>query len=237
MKYIAEQDRKFTDMGGIKIYHSIFPVRFSPEDKAWGPVIRFDNKVLLPGRQEVQHFIGSPVHVLRVVINGSADYFDSSGYRTVLGEQDAFSVNSGKDILSAVLQNNDDQTDTELLEIWMLSSQDERSYQFHSGPAGREKGKFHTVFSTDDKDDNDKPQQKKSLRIGAFNAGLSQTISNIAEDHQLIFFVFNGEVIANGLQLKYRDSVIFSDVNSIALEFITDTNLFLMEIGREVVSV
>jgi redox-sensitive bicupin YhaK (pirin superfamily) len=236
MKYVAEQDRKFTDMGGVKIYHSIFPVKFSPDDKAWGPVIRFDNKVLLPGRQEVQHFIGSPIQVLRIAINGSVDYFDSWGYRTVLGEQDTLSVISGKEILSAVLQNNDDQTDTELLEIWLLSNQDERSYQFHSGPASREKGKFYTVISNDDKDENDQPQQKKSLRIGTFNAGQNYTIHEIPDGQRLILFVFNGEVSANGQQLNYRDTIIFSKDSSISLDFKKDTNLFLMEIGKEVVT-
>ena len=233
MKYVAEQDRKFTDMGGVKIYHSIFPVKFSPDDNAWGPVIRFDNKVLLPGRQEVQHYIGSPIQVLRIAINGSVDYFDSWGYRTVLGEQDTLSVISGKEILSAALQNNDDQADVELLEIWLLSGHKERSYRFHSGPASREKGKFYTVISDDEKDEDE--QQKKSLKIGTFNAGQNLMLNDIAEGQRIILFVFNGELSANGQQLHYRDTIIFSQGNSVALEFKKDTNLFLMEIGKEAV--
>ena len=234
MKYVAEQDRKFTDMGGVKIYHSIFPIRLSPtENKTWGPVIRFDNKVLLPGRQEVQHFIGKPIQILRVAINGSVDYFDSWGYRTILGEQDALLVDSGKDILSAVIQNNDDQADTELLEIWLLSDEDENTYQFHSGPASREKGKFYTLISTEESLDNDQLRGKMSVRIGTFSAGVTETIHDIADGHQIILFVFNGEVIANGQQLNYRDTAIFSNDSSIALEFKKETNLFLMEIGKE----
>ncbi len=233
MKYVAEQDRKFTDMGGVKIYHSIFPVRMKPEDNAWGPVIRFDNKVLLPGRQDVQHFIGSPVQVLRIAINGEADYFDSWGYRTVLGEQGILAIDTGNEILSSVTQNNDDQTDTELLEIWMLPGQEESSYQFHSGPVGREKGKFYTVVFTDEKENANGKNQKKWLRIGTFKAGANHTISAITAGHLLIFFVFNGEVTANGCQLDYRDTVIFSGEASIFLEFNKDTNLFLMEIGKE----
>ncbi|RFZ85128.1 hypothetical protein DYU05_05875 [Mucilaginibacter terrenus] len=236
MKYVAEQDRKFTDMGGVKIYHAIFPIQLSPtDDTTWGPVIRFDNKVLLPGRQEVQHFIGKPIQILRIAINGSVDYFDSWGYRTILGEQDALLINSGKDILSAVIQNNDDQADTELLEIWLLSNADEKTYQFHSGPVSREKGKFYTLISAGDDSDNHQLQQKIAIRIGTFNTGLTETIRDIAEGHRIILFVFNGEVIANGQQLKYRDTAIFSGEASITMEFKKDTNLFLMDLRKQTI--
>jgi redox-sensitive bicupin YhaK (pirin superfamily) len=233
MKYIAENNRKFTDMGGVKIYHSIFPVRLSAEEKSWGPVIRFDNKVLLPGRQEVQHFIGTPVQVIRVAINGSADYFDSWGYRTVIGEQAALSVISGNEVLSAVLQNNDDQIDTEILEIWFLAGREDNNYQFHSGPINREKGKFYTLITTGD-NEGSSTEQKKIFRIGTFSAGTKQQISGIAAGHRLVFFVFNGEVTANGQLLNYRDTALFADGGNIDLEFKMDTNLFMMEIGQEV---
>jgi redox-sensitive bicupin YhaK (pirin superfamily) len=236
MKYIAEQERKFTDMGGVQIYHSIYPVRYSQPDKAWGPVIRFDNKVLLAGRSDVQHIIGCPIQIIRIAINGSADYYDSWGYRTVLGEQDTLAVQSGREVLSAVLQNNDDQANTELLEIWLKSNNEEQGYEFHSGPASRDKGRFYTLVSTNDPEENNQQQQKKWLRIGSFNAGVSQNLTDIAVGHRVILFVFNGEVTANGQQLNYRDTAIFSVEGNIALEFRKDTNLFVMEIGKEEVS-
>jgi redox-sensitive bicupin YhaK (pirin superfamily) len=231
MKYVAEQDRKFTDMGDVKIYHSVYPMVYPPVDSEWGPVIRFDNKVLLPGKQEVEHFIGSPIQIIRVAINGAADYYDSWGYRTVLNEQDTLAVNTDNGLLSTVLHNTDNCADTELLEIWLLSDDNEKDYKFHSSPANRTKGKFYTMISKDS--ERDKTQQDKWLRLGAFTEGSTYTIADISEGHTIILFVFNGEVAANGQQLSYRDTAIFHGDNRIVLEFGKSTNLFMMELGKK----
>jgi redox-sensitive bicupin YhaK (pirin superfamily) len=232
MIYITEQDRKFTDMGGVKIYHSIYPIRYRSKDTAWGPIIRFDNKVLPPGHQEVQHFIGSPVQIIRVAINGTTDYYDSCGYRTVLSEQDSLVINSGVDIMSAVLQNTDDQIDTELLEIWLSSSNDETSCRFHSWPVNRKKGIFYTTMLNYSDTGNVDQQQKKMLYMGSFNAGTNHAIASATEGNIIILFVFNGELIANGQRLGYRDTVIFSGDANIQLDFETDCNLFILEIEQ-----
>jgi redox-sensitive bicupin YhaK (pirin superfamily) len=228
MKYVAEQDREFTDMDGVKIYRSICPPANYPVETIWGPIIRFDNKVLLPGRQDVEHFTDIPIQVIRIAINGITHYYDSWGYKTALGEQDILEVNSGKDTMSATLQNMDDQTETELLEIWLSSNNNERSCQFHSLPINRENGRFYNMISTNA--ENGEPQQKKWLHMGFFVKGTSHTLNKITQGNLIILFVFNGSLTANNQQLLYRDTAIFSHDASIQLHFKKDTNLLMMEI-------
>ena len=237
MKYVAEQDRKFTDMGGVKIYHSLYPVVYPVSDNGWGPVIKFDNKHILAGGQEVQSFVGSPVKVIRMMINGTASYYDSTGYRTVLSNNDILSIAAGNEVLESVLDNAEETEDNELIEIWLQSDDTDKKYEFHSSPAKRETGRFYTLIAQEQTAKED--AKKKWLRIGSFAKGSGYEIKNGQAGHSVILFVLNGSLIANGNRLAYRDTIIFcgEDIN---LEFESPADIFLMEmetveINKEVI--
>lgn len=227
MKYVAEQDRKFTDMGRVKIHHSIYPVVYPVCDNCWGPVIRFDNKQILAGGQEVQSFVGSPLQIIRMMINGTATYYDSAGYRTVLGNNDILSINTGNEVLQSVLDNADPTEDNELIEMWLQSDDPQQKYEFHSGPVKRETGHFYTLVAPG-QTGNENDAQKIWLRIGQFAQGHSYEIKDLPSGHSAIFFVLNGLAIANGNRLAYRDAIIFCG-EDIRLEFESAADIFLME--------
>jgi redox-sensitive bicupin YhaK (pirin superfamily) len=227
MKYVAEQDRKFTDMGGVKIHHSIYPVVYPVSNNGWCPVIKFDNKAILAGRQEVQSFVGGPVQIIRVMINGSASYYDSTGYRAVLNNNDILSVNIGSEVLESVLDNADESEDNELIEIWFESHNSDIKYQYHASPANKEAGSFYTLMAPEQTDEEDN-EQKKWFRIGTFRQGGIYEIKDFPARHSIIVFVLNGAAMANGNRLAYRDTIIFCG-EDIRLEFESNATIFFME--------
>ncbi|MDP9079613.1 MAG: hypothetical protein M3O71_19465 [Bacteroidota bacterium] len=238
MKYVAEQDRKFTDMGSVKVYHSIYPEVYPVSDNGWGRVIKFDNKHILAGGQEVQSFVGSPIQIIRMMINGAASYYDSTGYRTVLGDSDILLINTGNEVLQSVLDNAEQNEDNELIEIWLQSNDSDKKYEFHSGPAKRKTGRFYTLIAPE-QTCKEYPEQKKWLRIGSFAMGSSYEIKNVPAGHSVILFVLNGSATANGNDLAYRDTIIFCN-KDIQLDFEAAADIFFMqvetaEINKEVI--
>nr|WP_067054045.1 hypothetical protein [Mucilaginibacter sp. L294] len=231
MKYFAEQDRKFTDMGDIKSYHSVYPVVCPTADTEWGPVIRFDSKVLLPGKQEIQNFIGYPLQVIRVMISGNADYYDSYGFRATLSENDTMVVNTGHTSLQSVLHNTDDCADNEFLEIWLLSAHEHKNCVYYSGSLNEKTGHLYTILNNLGNGQEDDSEHGKRLQTGAFEAGTTYKVETITEGHTIILFVFNGEMTANGQVLGYRDAVIFKNEAYIYLAFTKLTKLFMIELG------
>jgi len=228
MKYVAEQDRKFTDMGGVKIHHSIYPVVYPVSDNGWGPVIRFDNKHILAGGQEVQCFAGNPVQIVRMMVNGTASYYDSSGYRAVLNNNDILLINTGNEALQSVLNNAEETEDNELIEIWLQSEDPEKKYEFYSAPPKRETGRFYNLIALE-QTSSENDGQKIGLRIGSFAGGGNHEIIKQPAGHSVILFVLNGSVTANGSRLAYRDTMIFCD-SEINLEFERAADIFLMEV-------
>jgi hypothetical protein len=207
MKYIAEQNRKFTDMGGVKISHAIYPIVYPPETTGWGTVIRFDNKTMQGGRQEIQNFTGSPIQIIRIVISGTAAYYDSTGYSTVLNQDDVLVVNSGNGALQSVLYNSEDGQENELLEIWLTSNTNSlnhilKTLSSHNSGLGRTK----------------------------FKAGSSYDITGSKTGNSIILSIICGTVLANGNYLNYGDVAIFSLENPIHLEFEKPADVFQIEV-------
>lgn len=207
MRYIAEQNRKFTDMGGVKISHAIYPVVYPPVATGWGTVIRFDNKVMKAGRQEIQNFTGSPMQIIRIVISGSAAYYDSTGYSTVLNQDDVLVVNPGNGALQSVLYNSDDGLENELLEIWLKSNSNGLNHI------------LHTLNS-----------DNSGLGRIKFKAGTSYDITGSKKTHSIILSILCGAVLANGQYLNYGDVAIFSLENPIHLEFERSADVFQIEV-------
>jgi redox-sensitive bicupin YhaK (pirin superfamily) len=210
MKYIAEQSRKFVDMGGIKISHAIYPVVYPPTASGWAPVIRFDNKVMLAGRQEVQSFTGSPMQIIRIVISGTTAYYDSTGYTAVLNEDDVLVVNPGNEALQSVVYNADEDQENELLEIWLTSN--------NGNPA-------HSMQALS--------SQKGCLARTKFEAGTSFDIAGSKKENNIILSVLYGKVMANGNHLHYGDVAIFSLENPVHLEFERSTDVFQIEVENQ----
>lgn len=225
MKYVAEQDRKFTDMGGVKIHHSIYPVVYPVGENGWSPVIKFDNKHILAGGQEVQSFVGSPVLVIRILISGTIAYYDSTGYRTVLTNNDILSVNTGNELLQSVLNNADEAEDSELIEIWLESGNFNRKYEFHSDLAKRGAGRFCTLTAPEQGE-----RQKIWLRVGSFAQGDSYEINDQPDGCSVLLFVVTGLVNANSNKLAYRDTAFFCG-EAISLEFESAADIFLLVMG------
>jgi len=232
MKYVAEQHRKFTDMGGVKIHHSIYPVIYPVAGNCWNPIIKFDSKQILAGSQEAQSFVGSPVQIIRMIINGTIAYYDSTGYRTLLTTTDSLLVSPGNEVLQSVLDNSEEGEDAELIEIWLQSAAADKKHEFHSGPAKLETGLIHTVITPNQND-------KTGLQVASFAPGDNYEMKGLSADHSVLLFVLNGLVTANGNRLGYRDTIIFCG-EDIKLEFESAAHIFMMkmemaEINKEVV--
>jgi hypothetical protein len=212
MRYFAEQNRKFIDMGGIKVYHGIFPVVYPTTPGIWGPILRFDNKTMLGGSQEVQNFIGTPLQILRFLISGTAHYYDSTGYAAVLHEGDMLIVNPGNQALQSIIANSDEENENELLEIWITSNSNKKVHHLQS--AGE------TAFNS--------PFQRTTFAAGTsldFEGGKSGT--------SIILSVLHGMVRANGNQLNYGDIAIVPSKEPLRLEFEKPTDLFQVEIQNQ----
>ncbi len=233
MKYVAEKNRKFTDMGGVKTYHSLYPVVYPPANTGWGQVIRFDNKMMSPGGQEVENYVGAPMQIIRMMLNGSADYFDSSGYRTVLNGHDTLLVNPGTELLQSVIHSSGENDEAEFLEIWLSSAVNDKMYEFHSAPSQPENGRFYTLMAPE----TDSVGNRKSwLRIGTFEARTTFEIEATTPAKNIILFVLNGGLTANGQYLSYRDTAIFSTDNAIKMKFEKPTTLCMLETGNNAFS-
>lgn len=237
MKYLAEQCRKFVDMGSIKIHHSIYPVVYPPVKSVWGNIIRFDDKVMLPGKQEIQNFTASPMHVIRILINGSVEYYDSTGYGHTLNEQDTLLVSVGKNTLQSTLYNANETEESEILEIWIDADSESKGHCFNPVQKNQKEGRLYELMSLSQPQDHVSEQVVRKLKRGNFAAGTSLRLNRETSEDILVVFVLSGQLSANGYTLGFRDTGIFSMENEALLQFEKNTDLIILRFVKAAFSV
>ncbi|OOQ57832.1 pirin family protein [Mucilaginibacter pedocola] len=220
MRFIREQDRKFVDMGNVKNHQMIFPVVYPVADDRWGPVVRFDNKSLVPGGQELQNFAGSPLLVIRIMISGTATYFDTAGNRVVMHSEDALMVNAGKGALQATLHNTDDTYEDDLLEIWLHMPERDSMFHFQVASFQREKGQLYLLTAPE--------KQDTEMRRGLFGPGSVYVLEPSAERRNVVIFLISGTLNINGRVLSYRDTVMLEADGPLTMKFDRMSEIFLI---------
>jgi redox-sensitive bicupin YhaK (pirin superfamily) len=237
MKYIAEQSRKFIDMGEVKTYHSIYPVVYPPNQSSWGNIIRFDDKVMLPGKQETQNFTLSSIHVIRVLINGSAEYYDSTGYGHTLNEQDTLLVNGGKNSLQSTLYNANETDECELLEIWIDADSETKEHRFSPATKNQKEGELYDLMSMSAQNDHINGYIVRKLKRGNFAEGTSLRLIRETKEDTLIVFVLSGKLSVNGYTLGFRDAGVFTSENEVLLQFEKNTDLIILRFVQAIPTV
>ncbi|TWR24397.1 hypothetical protein FPZ43_18395 [Mucilaginibacter pallidiroseus] len=220
MKFIREQERKFVDMGNVKNHQMIFPVVYPAEGGHWGPVVRFDNKTLVPGGQDIQNFAGSPLQVVRVMISGTATYFDTAGNRVVMHSGDALMVNAGKGALQATLHNTDEKQEDDLLEIWLNMPVPESMFHFQLASIQREEGWLYPLGFSEG--------LTIQLWRGIFGSGSSYTLQPSSDIRYVVIFLLEGGLTINGRALAYRDTVVLKADAPLEMNFDITSEIFLM---------
>jgi redox-sensitive bicupin YhaK (pirin superfamily) len=230
MKQIAETDRKFIDMIDLKVHHSIFPVKFPPTDTEWGNIFRFDDKIILPGRQDIQNFTGSPILMVIILISGAAAYYDSTGYRKVLKENDTLLASYGNDGVQTIIFNFNENEENEFLEILLTTDSTERRRQFFPARVS-EVDEAKLSFSIPSLNDDSIDLNTDSwLWRGRFVGDSDHVIDQTSLNDNLILFVLSGSMTVNSRPMTYRDGMSLSLKEKITIHFEKETDLLIIQL-------
>ncbi|WP_143020915.1 hypothetical protein [Mucilaginibacter gossypii] len=217
-------------MGDLKVFHSIYPTTYPNEAIKWGQIVRFDDKTIMPGRQEIQNFIGIPMLIIRLIINGSGAYYDSTGYRKILRERDTLVVGYDESTVQSIFYNYDETQEAELLEIWLMSKSNERIRLFDTLTETRD-GNFNEASDAPSiGPDSILLQDGHWLRRSTFKRNSDHKIEGGIYD-SIIVFVLSGTVIANSIRLGFRDGIMLSMNDTVDLYFEEDTDLLLIQLN------
>ena len=230
MKQITEQNRKFIDMVDLKVYHSIYPVIFSPGNSDWGCIIRFDDKIILPGKRDIQNFSGSSLLIVRMLINGSAVYHDATGYRKVLKENDVLVVAYGEEGIQSTYFNFNETDENEFLEIWFKAEASGKRRHFYPANASE---KVIDILDIPAHMDYTIDLAKDSwLWRGTIAKNTDHVITQTSTDDSIVLFVLSGSMTVNHVDLNYRDAIILSLTDVINIHFERETDLLIIQMRR-----
>lgn len=219
-------------MGGVKLYqsfHSYYPP--APNRRRLGAMVALDNIHYLPGDSEICTFPYQHIEVLSMVLSGTIVSKDNAGCSHVL-TQDTMQLLSAGSGIEITNHNGASTEEAELLQIWFTTQiqQEEPCYQIVKSPAATRFQQLRLLVSPDGERNSLKIKQQAWVSRGTFGPGKQYTYYKTKEDNDVYLFMLQGQAMAEGQILNYRDGLAISGIEPVVVMFKQLTDLLLIEL-------
>lgn len=231
-KVIHKADTRGTaDHGWLKANHSFsFAGYHNPERTRFG-VLRVLNDDRIQGGGGFGRHPHDNMEIITVMLEGSLEHKDSMGNVGVIGENEIQVMSAGKGVEHSEY-NHSDTDEANLLQIWVFPKErdiDPRYDQKKFNPELR-KNKIHTIVTPDGKDDSIWINQNGFISLLDLDEGKAVDYKMNLEKNGVYIFVINGTVTIADEELKDRDAIGISEVESFEIKASSDAKLIFIEV-------
>ena len=219
-------------MGGVKLYqsfHSFYPP--APNRRRLGVMIALDNIHYLPGDSKACTFPYQHIEVLSLVLSGTIVSKDNAGCSHVLIQDTMHLLSAGSGI-EITNHNGAFTEEAELLQIWFTTQiqEEESCYQIAKSLAATRLKQLKLLVSPDGENESLKIKQQVWVSRGTFEPGSQYTYYKAKEDNDVYLFMLQGQAMAEGQILNYRDGFAISGKEPVVVLFKQLTDLLLIEL-------
>lgn len=233
MKYIAEKERKFEDQLALKIYYADEPAGSASGPGTAERLISVRNKTVLPvGEKIAQEFIIQDRVMAFVMLSGSLNYADSTGFKKRLSKDDALIIENQENPYRNEIQNASNSLDAEFIELGISVKERPKSHIFLGNKGIFSKNALNDYFS------GQRPVSTKKRHIqlyrGNFPRGSRLSYPTAYRYNRISVFVIKGEAIIGTVRMTSRDTFFTSGIQLINMEFTEETSFLLFEVDIKI---
>ena len=226
--------RPFGQLGGANHgwldakHHFSFAGYYDPNRMGWGALRVWNDDTIQPHTGFPPH-AHSDMEIITYVRKGAISHRDNQGNagRTEAGDVQVMSAGSG---IAHSEYNREDEA-TQIFQIWIQPTEQggEPSWGARPFPKGERSGKFVTLASGFDGDD-DALKIRANARVAGASLQAGETIEYPLDAGRYAYLVpALGAVDVNGERVKARDGAAIRDVTSIKITALEDSELVLVD--------
>ncbi|RIX27119.1 pirin family protein [Sphingomonas edaphi] len=226
--------RPFNQLGGANHgwldakHHFSFASYYDPSRMGWGALRVWNDDTIQPHTGFPPH-PHSDMEIITYVRKGAISHRDNQGNagRTEAGDVQVMSAGSG---IAHSEYNNEDEA-TQIFQIWIQPTEKggEPSWGARPFPKGERSGKFVTLASGLDRDE-DALKIRANARVAGATLKAGETVEYPLDSGRNAYLVpALGVVEINGQRVNARDGAAIRDVASIKITAIEDSELVLVD--------
>lgn len=229
MKYIAEKERKFEDQLALKIYYADEPADPANGQGTGGALISVRNKTVLPVEEKIAQEFSLQDRVMAfVMLSGSLNFTDSTGFKKRLTKDDALIIENQANPYRNIVQNSSTSLDAEFIELSISIKGRPKSHMFLGNKGIFSKNALNDYFS------GQRPVSIKKRHIqlyrGNFVRGSRFSYPTAYRYNRISVFVIKGEAMIGTVRMNSRDTLFAIGIQSIEMEFTEETSFLLFEV-------
>ena len=229
--------RPFATLGGANHgwlnakHHFSFAEYHDPARMGWGPLRVWNDDTIAAGTGFPPHAHAN-MEIITYVREGAITHQDNLGNkgRTEAGDVQVMSAGSG----IRHSEYNQEPGVTKIFQIWIMPDEhgEPPSWGAKPFPKGERSGSFVALASGLPGDEDALPIRTKSRVLGASLKAGESTEYRLGKDRRGYLVPATGSVEVDGVQLEARDGAAISDVDTVRVTALSDTELVLVDTAR-----
>ena len=225
------ETRGHANHGWLDSYHSFSFAQYYNPDRMHFGVLRVLNDDKVAGGAGFGTHPHDNMEIISIPLSGDLEHRDSMGNIQVIHENDIQVLSAGTGITHSEYNKNLDK-EVNFLQIWIypkLRNVAPRYGQLTLSKANRH-NMFDQILSPSPDDAGVWIHQDAWFSLGDFEGGKRASYNLHKAENGIYVFILSGTLKINGIELGKRDGIGFWQTDSIQFEFITHTELLIMEI-------
>jgi redox-sensitive bicupin YhaK (pirin superfamily) len=220
--------------GWLDSYHSFsFAQYYNPERMHFG-VLRVLNDDKVAGGAGFGAHPHDNMEIISIPLSGDLEHRDSMGNNQVIHENEIQILSAGTGITHSEYNKNADK-EVRFLQIWMYPKTRNVTPRYDQLTLKKEDrhNRFDQILSPSPDDKGVWINQDAWFSLGEFEAGKSSSYTLHKTGNGIYLFLISGSLKINGITLDKRDGIGIWETDSISIEFITHSEVLLMEVPMQ----
>lgn len=217
--------------GWLKTFHTFsFANYHHPERIHFGMLRVLNDDWIAPGMGFGMHPHDN-MEIITIPLSGVVEHKDSMGNHGTISAGEIQVMSAGSGIYHSEF-NGSKTEELSLLQIWVFSDKRnvEPRYEQISIRDLEKQNELYQIISPNPEDDGMWIHQKAWFHLGNLSAGWEGTYTAKGQNSGVYFFVIEGAVQVNGIELDKRDGVGISETQSFEIKASADSKILLMEV-------
>jgi redox-sensitive bicupin YhaK (pirin superfamily) len=223
--------RGHANHGWLKTFHTFsFANYHHPERIHFGMLRVLNDDWIAPGMGFGMHPHDN-MEIITIPLSGVVEHKDSMGNHGTISAGEIQVMSAGSGIYHSEF-NGSKTEELSLLQIWVFSDKRnvEPRYEQISIRDLEKHNELYQIISPNPEDDGMWIHQKAWFHLGNLSADWEGTYTSKSQNSGVYFFVIEGAVQVNGIELDKRDGIGISETQSFEIKASADSKILLMEV-------
>lgn len=224
-------ERGIADHGWLKARHSFsFSNYYHPEKIQFGALRVLNDDTIAPSMGFGKHPHDN-MEIITIPLSGGVRHKDSMGNEGVVNPGEVQIMSAGTGVIHS--EHNASSSDyLNLFQIWILPALRNIAprYDQKQFDVADRKNRFQTLVSPEKSDSTLWINQQAWLSLGKFDQSSAVNYELHATNNGVYIMVVSGAIEIDGQQLNNRDAIGISDTSAVALNFLKDSEILVIEI-------